>query len=286
MSPKERIAQLDHKYKLICEEIKNRWYGEGGQIVLKVAYDALKWGYRKGKWDLIEIEDLWTEAIMEGGVLFNKPDKRWGPTGPAETLDMLGQTTIGPWQLTTTNIQNIYGLPYGIKKEWQVSQVIEYCRRHPEIQAKMIADYIQNSYKLYGVRSPYGIQNYFWLEAFVKGEIGQGKWYDSSLVKLKEGQTWEDITPEQKKQTGFYAKQILLGNPWEPHGMFYWFYITKDFDAIKQVLKTWKQQKKYVWDDSQNKAIVTEENGNFEITPEDIIFCNCHPKYKEAIKKL
>jgi hypothetical protein len=60
---------------------------------------------------------------------------------------MIGQTTIGPWQLTVSNIRHVYGPRYGVDPNWPDAQVYTFCRDHPDIQAKMIIDYIQLSYE-------------------------------------------------------------------------------------------------------------------------------------------
>lgn len=275
------LTTLLEKYERISQNIDE--YGPGGRMVLDVAYFALAKGKAKGKWPLVSIEDLWAHAIKEGRSLFNKPDKRWGRTTAAETHDMIGQTTIGPWQITVTNVKNIYGLPYGVSKDWTNTQVNDYCREHPEIQAMMISDYIQLSYDDYGLRSPYAIQRYFWLEAYAKGEIGQGPW-DSSPLAVPPSGKWEDITPEMKRNTGFYAKQLLLGSKYNKHGLLYWLYITKDFEGIKDVFKTWKNQVRYVW--KEDRAVPTDEPGNFAIKPEDFKYCTDNPEFHQTLLKL
>ena len=255
-------------------------YGPGGLKVLKVAYEALREKKMKGEASLVQLEDLWTHALQEGAVLFNKPDKLWGRTGPLETKDMLGQTTIGPWQMTIWNVKDIYGPPYGVKQEWSNEEVYRFCRERPRLQAKMITDYIQKSYEDYGKHSPYAIQRYFWLEAYVKGDIGQGLWYKSPVAVSPTGR-WEDLTPEMKRDTGFYAKQVLLGHPGNKHGLLFWLWVTKDYNAIEDALLTWKEQKKRVWEDG--KAVLTDEPGRFAIQPEDIRFCQCHPDYRDFV---
>jgi len=286
ISADKRIEILTLKYNAIMFNM-GKEQGEGGKIVLTTAYNALKWGYGQGKWNLVGIEDLWAEALKEGGVLFNRPhEKRWGTTTAEETLDLIGQTTVGPWQLTTTNIKNVYGIPYGVKQNWTVRQTVEYLIANPEIQAKMIADYIQNSYTKYGKRSPYGIQNYFWLEAYVKREIGQGKWSDSVLCKIPTGKTWKDLTPEDKANTGYYAKQLLLGNNHENHGLMFWLWVTGDIDGIKDVFRVWRGQKVMVWDPEKNDAVLTEKQGDYRIKSEDILYCDCHPEFKQKMVML
>jgi hypothetical protein len=277
----DTLITLLEKYQRISQNIDE--YGPGGRIVLDVAYFALAKGKAKGKWPLVSIEDLWAHAIKEGRSLFNKPEKRWGRTTAEETHDMIGQTTIGPWQITVENVKNIYGPPYGVQKEWTNNKVNDYCREHPEIQAMMISDYIQKSYEDYGVRSPYAIQRYFWLEAYAKGEIGQGPW-DNSPVAVPPSGNWKDITPEMKRNTGFYAKQILLGSKYNQHGLLYWLYVTKDTDAIKDVFRTWKTQVRHVW--KEDRAVPTGEPGNFAITPADFKYCTFDQEFHQTLLNL
>jgi hypothetical protein len=227
----------------------------------------------------VGLEDLWTECIQEGAGLFNDPDRRWGKTTAEETKDMIGQTTIGPWQITVTNVKTKYGLPYGVRPDWSDEKVYTYCRDHPDIQAKMIADYVQEAYTKYGRRGPYGIQRYFWLEAYVRGWIGQGRW-DLSVLPTPPDGDWRRLTPAMKANTGFYAKQVLVGWRGNPRGLLYWLWATNDLDAVREVLRTWRYQKKMVWDEKLGDAVSTDEPGNFAIRPRDLKymrpFTECH----------
>lgn len=284
------IKLLDEKYQKIRDFIGETMYGKGGLEVLTVGYKALREKQLKGEAHLVGIEDLWAHALQEGLSLFNKPDKLWGHTTAEETHDMIGQTTIGPWQITVQNVKNIYGIPYGVKPEWSNNQVYAFCREHPEIQAKMIIDYIQLSYTMYGKRSVYAIQRYFWLEPFVKGEIGQGPWTNSPVAIPPEGKTWKDLTPEMLRNTGLYAKQILLGTRYNHRGLLFWLWVTGDIEGIKEVLRTWRDQKKYVWQEGEEgkegRAIPTDEPGNFAIKPEDIVYGEEHPQFQKELKQL
>jgi len=274
---------LETRYERIVARMEP--FGEGGKIVLDVAHDVLSEGRADGKWDLVGLEDLWAESIKEGGVLFNKPEKRWGKTTAEETRDMIGQTTIGPWQITVTNVKNEYGLPYGVQEDWSNNQVMDYCREHPEIQAKMISDYIQKAYTQYGKRSPYGIQRYFWLEAYVKGEIGQGEW-DKSVLPVAPDGDWRKLTPEMKADTGFYAKQLVCGNSHNPHGLLYWLCVTGDGEGIRDLLRTWRDQKKMIWDADKKDAVLTDEPGHFAIHAEDLKYMERFPECHSRVTKL
>src|SRR5262249_17851477 len=127
-------------------------YGNGGLLVLNQACEAIS----GGPYHLVRIEDLWATALKEGRTLFDSKNL-WGPTGPAQTKDMLGQTTIGPWQITLANARE-YGARYGIHNEWTDSQLISFVQGQPGTQARLAADFIEDSYRDFGLRSPLAIQ--------------------------------------------------------------------------------------------------------------------------------
>ncbi len=261
------VAELDRRYQAMVPNIES--YGPGGKIVLDVAYQVLREGRAEGKWSLVGLEDLWVESIQEGRTLYNDPDRRWGMTSAKETKDMLGQNTVGVWQLTVDNIKNKYGLPYGVRSDWSNAQVLDFCHEHPEIQGRMIADYVQEAYTKYGRRSPYGIQRYFWLEGYVRGWIGQGEW-DKSVLATPPDRDWKKLTPEMKADTGFYAKQIVLGWRGNSRGLLYWLWVTGDQEGIREVLRIWRDQRVMVWDDQKNDAVRTERPGLFAIQPDNL----------------
>ncbi|MDW8261461.1 MAG: hypothetical protein RMJ35_02955 [Phycisphaerales bacterium] len=259
---------LQARFERILEH--SRGFGPGGREVLETAYHTLAAGQHIGRWPDVGLEDLWAHAIKEGAGLFNRPEARWSKTGPEETRDMLGQTTIGVWQITISNIKQKYGLAYGISPEWPENRVFSHCRDRPQVQAGMICDYIQEAYSQYGRRSPYAIQKYFWLEAFVKKEIGQGAWDRSVLPTAPDGD-WRKLTPELKAQTGFYAKQIVLGSPTNPHGLIWWLWVSGDVEGIREVLATWKIQPARVWDEAAQFAIAEgSSTDQFAISPDDL----------------
>src|SRR5205085_1833699 len=130
---------------------------------------------------LVGIEDLWATALKEGKNRFNQRNM-WGATGPAQTGDMLGQTTIGPWQITIENAREL-GATYGVSSNFSSADLISFLENRPKLQARIAADFLQESYTQYGKRSPWAMQRYFWLEAFREKKIGQGHWYDSVLAK-------------------------------------------------------------------------------------------------------
>ena len=281
------LEDLDRRYEAISANIEP--FGEGGKIVLDLAYQVLREGKAEGKWPIGGLEDLWAESIKEGRSLFNRPERRWGKTTAKETKDMIGQTTIGPWQITVTNVKTIYGLPYGIQPDWPDAKVYVYCRDHPEIQAKMISDYIQEAYTKYGKRGPYGIQRYFWIEAYVKGWIGQGEWDKSVLPTAPDGD-WTKLTPEMKADTGFYAKQLFVGSQHNSYSLLYWLWVTGDEAGIREALGTWRDQKIMTWDDELGDAVLTDQPGDFAIHPEDLKylkqFPECHADLTRLVKEV
>ncbi len=251
-----------------------------GREVLKTAYDALVEKHQIKEGTLVSLEDLWTHALQEGQILFTQPERLWGETTAEETSDMIGQTTVGPWQLTVWNIRDIYGPRYGVDPDWNNSEVQEFCKSHPDIQAKMIIDYIQLSYEDYGVRSPYAIQRYFWLEPFVKGKIGQGVWDNSVVAKAPDGD-WSKLTDEMKRDTGFYAKQIVCGIHYNNLGLLAWLSITGDKEGVAHLIEIWDQCPEYRWED--DKAVPTDEPGNFSLSWGDFEYLSSYPEVRELI---
>lgn len=279
-------ADLDARYEALRAECGP--YGPGGEAVLEVAYRVLREGRADGLWPDVGLEDLWAEAVKEGAVLFNRPERRWGLTRSDDSLTLAGQKTLGPWQMTVSNIKNAYGLPYGIEPEWSDTQVYRFCRARPELQARMIADYIQEAYSLYGRRGPYGIQRYFALSPFVRGEIGRGEWDDPVLPSGSGGPS--SLSAAAKAGTGFYGKQLLLGTYACPRGLLYWLWVTGDFEGIRRTLRTWRDQRLMVWDAARNRPVLTEEDADFDIRPEDLKyleqFPECHADLVELVREV
>lgn len=279
-------SDLQQRFERMLE--LSRDTGDGGREILEVAYHTLAAGKAMKRWPDVGLEDLWAHALKEGRTLFNDPNARWGKTGPKETADMLGQTTVGVWQITVRNIQKEYGPQFGVKREWTAGEVFEFCQQHPEIQAGMICDYIQISYSTLGVRSPLAIQRYFWLAAFVTGEIGQGEWDASVLPKPPDGD-WTKITPAMKRDTGFYGKQILLGTESNPRGLLYWLWANDDLAGIKATLQSWKDQRDASWDPVEATANLIGPRGHYTIQEADLKYVpdeRCKAAIAEAIKQI
>ncbi len=258
---------LQHRFERMLE--LSRDTGDGGREILETGYHALAAGQAMLRWPDVGLEDLWAHALKEGRTMFDDPNVRWGKTGPKETADMLGQTTIGPWQITLRNVQKEYGPPYGVRADWTPGDVFEFCQKHPQVQAGMICDYIQKSYSTLGTRTPYAIQRYFWLAAFVNGEIGQGAWDSSVLPKPPDGD-WTKLTAAMKRDTGFYAKQILLGTSYNPRGLLYWLWVTDDHAAIHATLQAWADQRDGSWDEAESQAKLIGPRGRYHISVDDL----------------
>lgn len=224
-------------------------YGTGGRTVLDTALAALK-GRTTSQ---VSLEDLWSVALKEGKNLFNR-SSLWSSTSAIETGDMLGQTTIGPWQITLKTARK-YGVSHGVFAEWNDLRLIPFLERNPKIQAGIAADFLKDSYRQHGMRTPHALQNYFWLEGFLSGKIGQGKWFENVLARK----------PAGRRQTGFYAKQLLLGSRFNPQGLLYWLYVTGDHSAIRETLKAWKL-------------------AGYPILKSDLPHCGCDPKFQTFLK--
>lgn len=276
------LPELQRDYERMSAAAGDK-YGPGGQEVLRIAWETLLRGKSQGRWRDVGLEDLWAHAIKEGWGLFNKPERRWGSTGPEETKDLIGQTTIGPFQITLNNVQNVYGHRYGIDPSWEPERVYTYMKEHPEYHVAIAADIIQLNYDRHGRRTPAAIQSYFWLEAFAKGDIGRGPWDKSVLASAPSGD-WRDLTPEMKANTGFYGKQILLGTGNSADGLLYWLWVTGKRDEIRDILGTWKSYRRLSWDAAANDAVADGEAGAYAVREIDLRYlCEFRPEACSAI---
>lgn len=234
------------------ESIREHYAASGaGLSVLDTAVRAVN----EGSYKLVGIEDLWATALKEGRTLFPKPTL-WGATTAEQTGDMLGQTTVGPWQITLQNARE-YGAAYGLQSEWSDRQVVSYLESNRVIQARIAADFIEVSYQMFGKRNPLGIQRYFWLDGFLQRKIGQGAWYNRVLAK----------SPEEMITTGFYAKQLLLGSRYNPQGLLYWLYISGDRTAVIDALDAWKKS-------------------GYPIVVEDLDHCSCDSRFRSWLSSV
>src|SRR6266550_119723 len=143
MSNSKLVDKTNYQFEILSKSIDE--YGPGGMDVLMTAFEGLSEHHVEGKAPSVELVDLWTESLQEGFILFDQPDRLWGPTPAGETLDLIGQTTIGPWQITDWNIRDTFGRPYGVHMDWDFETIVKFCRDKHWVQAKMAADYIQNA---------------------------------------------------------------------------------------------------------------------------------------------
>lgn len=290
------LADLDARYERMRAYIGEDMYAPGGLEVLATAHQALREKWMQGEGLEVDIEDLWTHALQEGQVLFSQPDRLWGITTASETHDMIGQSTVGPWQMTTWNVRDNYGPRYGAQGDWTDAETHGWCAAHPDLQAKMIIDYIALSYELFGRRSPYAIQRYFWLEPFVRGAMGQAEdWTKSPVAVPPEGMTWEDLTPEMMADTGFYAKQILLGARYNHRGLLFWLVVSGNEEGARDLLRTWRDQRRIVIEDTPTgegivhegmEYVLTDEPGGFGIAPDELIWDDIDPAIRVRMIEL
>ncbi len=244
--------------------------------LLDSSRDALEELNKQGKAPLVELTDLWAVVSQEGtyvtaGNILNYWGMNYGDGTLRAMEETRDDTFIGPWRLDTKDILK-YGPDCGATGT--LDQIIQSFADNSKLEVMIVASKLQDLYAQFGKRSPYALQSYFNLEAYLKGEIGQGKWDDYILVK------YPPVTPEKLKATGFYGKQLLMGSNTDPsyhyiaklecpYGMMYWIWVSRDYDGIKQTLLTWKNQVKWVWDHDKNAPVATAEPGNFGITQED-----------------
>ncbi|CAN5191278.1 hypothetical protein BH09SUM1_BH09SUM1_07040 [soil metagenome] len=280
----EKTSAVDDDYaKISLSSLSSGENNTGRAEVLRTAYDTLLEGKAAGKWPLVGLPDLWAHALKEAGGMMNT-ERRWGITTAAETKDLIGQTTVGPWQITVANVKNL-GQSYGIDPSWADAEVYEFIRSRPEIQASMACDIIQKNYQSYGVRGPYAIQSYFWLQPFLSGDIGQAAWDKSVLATPPDGD-WQKITAEQKRDTGYYGKQLFLGNRDNPYGLIYWLTVTQDEDAIRAAFRTWRDQRRLIWDEKNHRVETTQEPGGFAIRPDDLKYLKQFPEQFATVNRI
>ena len=273
---KKYSNSIQNQYSILSDKIHSigvnkQDYWIGGQDVLDVAYYGLKELHQKGKDPLVDLVDLWSLALMQGIESFRKPDLIWGILQPQTVSLDEADTLVGPWRLSMTWVIFNYGTEYGYQPGWSLPKKEKYFWKHPEVQAKIAADFIQDIYANYGKRSPYALQSYYSLDLFLTDKIGKGP--------------WSDPIDMAQKFSGFAGKQILLGNNYNVHGLLYWLWTVGDLKGVRETLMSWQNQSKWVLDDTVGYRI-TDTPGNFGIKIEDLIYCNCHPEYKKEIKKI
>jgi hypothetical protein len=91
-----------------------------------------------------------------------------------------------------------------------------------------------------------------------------------------------------KADTGFYAKQVLVGWKHSP-GLLYWLCVTGDGAGIREALQIWRDQKIMVWDDSVSEggdAVLTSQPGRFAVQPEDFKYLDAYPQCQRLLQNL
>ena len=73
-----------------------------------------------------------------------------------------------------------------------------------------------------------------------------------------------------KRDTGFYAKQILLGTDYNRRGLLYWLWVTDDHAAIKATLQAWADQRDGSWDEAESQAKLIGPRGRYHISVDDL----------------
>ena len=68
------------------------------------------------------------------------------------------------------------------------------------------------------------------------------------------------------RETGFYAKQLLLGSRFNPEGLLYWLYVSGDLQAIRQTLQTWS-------------------DAGYPVSESDLAHCSCDPHFQAFLKE-
>jgi acetylornithine deacetylase len=71
-----------------------------------------------------------------------------------------------------------------------------------------------------------------------------------------------------KADTGFYAKQILLGTDYNRRGLLYWLWLNNDLDAIRATLQSWADQRDGSWDEAEATANLIGPRGRYLINGE------------------
>jgi hypothetical protein len=75
------------------------------------------------------------------------------------------------------------------------------------------------------------------------------------------------LHPREMSQTGFYAKQLLLGSKYNPEGLLYWLWITGEEEAIRTTLDRWKHD-------------------GYPVTQKDLEHCSCDPNFQTFLKRM
>jgi hypothetical protein len=77
-----------------------------------------------------------------------------------------------------------------------------------------------------------------------------------------------------------------LGWRGNPRGLLYWLWVTGDTEAIRDALRTWRDQKVMIWDATAGDAVATNEPGDFAIYPADLQYVKAFPECHAELTKL
>jgi hypothetical protein len=72
-TPTPASVDLDVRYQRISQLVGDDTYGPGGQVVLGVAYRALKEKHAAGEGLLVGLEDLWAHSLQEASRCSTSP---------------------------------------------------------------------------------------------------------------------------------------------------------------------------------------------------------------------
>ncbi len=279
--PQEVLDKLDKQHSMFAVMIKkfiNLDYGEykvaDKQDELDACQEGLKKLYAQGKAPLVELADLWA--------------MQW----PQKHLLLSHHKTENGWELgIDKDILIKYGPDCGITDDPTKVNIVDFVQDHPEAEAMMAAERLQELFVQFGRRSPYAYQGFEEdLKPFLNGVVGQEAWGARPRLSMEE---------DNPKKTDFAGKYVVLGlkglifgggefATYEINrpGLLYWLWLCEDTDGIKNCLIVWRDQVKFKWDDATNVPVKTADPGQFEIKKEDIQYPSNEAAYLDAVKKI
>ncbi len=286
--PQETLDKLEKQYSEIGVRLNrflSRTTGDykpaNKQAELDACHDGLKKLYEQGRAPLVELADLWALQWSVPHILMHVKKGEDGLEARADKELLMK-----------------YGSDCGFKADWSSVEMGNYLQDHPESEAMLAAEKLQDLYSTFGKRSPYALQGYkFKLRPFLNGETAQGAWDDVAVTNKETRKT---------NFTGFYAKQLLLGRPDQlfgtaarmgmgkgnrsqeyeivQPGILYWLWVSDDKEGIKDALAVWRNQAKWVWNNDKKIPVSTQEPGQYEIKKEDIKYPMSEGEFLEVVK--
>ncbi|MFA5669097.1 MAG: hypothetical protein WC967_07625 [Balneolaceae bacterium] len=97
----------------------------------------------------------------------------------------------------------------------------------PTLHVQVIASLVQANYNWLGVRNPFAVRAYYWLD--YQQYLNPNSWLGPVHIS--------DITLR-----GDYGKQVTLGNSYNDRGFLFWYLVTGDYAAVEQINKQWKDE--------------------------------------------